>query len=122
MPERHQVAGDWFHGDLPPGVVYVGRQAPGFGRSKWHNPFKAGKVTPSQWPVPFGGVLVRDARHAVELFRELAESSPGYLQEVRADLAGRDLGCWCSLATEWCHARVLLELASPTGEVPACRT
>ena len=32
-------------------------------------------------------------------------------EEIRAELAGHDLACWCSL-DEPCHADVLLELAN----------
>jgi hypothetical protein len=33
------------------------------------------------------------------------------LDEIRAELAGRDLACWCPL-DQPCHADVLLELAN----------
>lgn len=32
--------------------------------------------------------------------------------QIRADLAGRDLACWCPLDTVWCHATVLLDIAA----------
>jgi hypothetical protein len=36
-------------------------------------------------------------------------------EEIRAELAGLTLACWCLLPEpgeiDWCHARVLLELA-----------
>lgn len=117
MAERVQVQGDYFHGELPAGAVYVGRQAPKFGRSKWANPFKPGRMTPLNWTRPFGGITPRDAAHAVQLFRELAHSSPGYLAEARAELAGRDLACWCNL-DQPCHADVLLEIANPAQFPP----
>lgn len=34
------------------------------------------------------------------------------LREIRTELAGRDLACWCPL-DQPCHADVLLELANP---------
>ena len=38
------------------------------------------------------------------------------IEEIRAVLAGRDLACWCPLPewpeSDWCHARVLLEIAN----------
>ncbi len=112
MPERVQVEGDLFHGRVPAGAVYVGRQAPGLRRSKWHNPFKPGATTPLTWTRPFGGITPRDVGHAVELFRDLAMSSPGYLAEARAALAGRDLACWCKPGQP-CHGTVLVEIANP---------
>ena len=36
------------------------------------------------------------------------------LDEIRAELRGRDLACWCPL-DHACHADVLLELANPGG-------
>lgn len=113
MPERVRVCGDLFHGRVPDGAVYVGRAAPGLRRSYWANPFRPGKVTPENWPAPFGGVTVVDQEHAVALFRELAYASPGYIEEVRQALAGRDLACLCR-ATQPCHADVLLEIANTT--------
>lgn len=38
-PRRVQVTGDLFHGRIPPGAVYVGRQARGLPRSPFANPF-----------------------------------------------------------------------------------
>ncbi|WP_239162133.1 DUF4326 domain-containing protein [Acrocarpospora phusangensis] len=36
--------------------------------------------------------------------------------EIRRDLDGKDLACWCPLPEpgeiDWCHARVLLEIAN----------
>lgn len=37
---------------------------------------------------------------------------PPTIDEIQAELAGRDLACWCPL-TSACHADVLLELANP---------
>jgi len=35
-------------------------------------------------------------------------------EQIRAELAGLDLACWCALPepgqTDWCHARVLLDI------------
>lgn len=39
---------------------------------------------------------------------------PG-VDEIRAELAGRDLACWCPLDKP-CHADVLLELANGSTE------
>ncbi|MBM4480356.1 DUF4326 domain-containing protein [Rhodococcus hoagii] len=40
----------------------------------------------------------------------LYEGTPTY-HEIRAELAGRDLACWCPL-DQPCHADVLLEIAN----------
>ena len=38
------------------------------------------------------------------------------LEEIRRDLAGMDLACWCPLPEpgeiDWCHARILIEVAN----------
>jgi hypothetical protein len=39
MPRRVKVDGDLFHGQVPDGAVYVGRQAPGLRKSPYANPF-----------------------------------------------------------------------------------
>jgi len=88
--------------------VYVGR-GPG---SKWGNPFKAYDTSPAE------------RRTATLLFANLlytrgeppyAEHTVAYptAEEIRAELAGKDLACWCPPPVEgepdWCHAAVLLE-------------
>ncbi|MGA2491890.1 MAG: DUF4326 domain-containing protein [Roseiarcus sp.] len=50
------------------------------------------------------------AAEAVEQFRSIPRSERR-LEEIRRDLAGRNLACWCNLG-EPCHADVLLELAN----------
>lgn len=52
---------------------------------------------------------------AVRLFTGNAmEPHAGYVfrQNVRAELRGKDLACWCPL-DQPCHADVLLEIAIP---------
>lgn len=55
--------------------------------------------------------------HAVELYTQDIEwgTAAFTADEVREELAGRDLMCWCALDAP-CHADVLLELANG-GEV-----
>jgi len=55
-------------------------------------------------------VQVRDAAHAVEMFREYTKRYPMKDEEI-AELRGKDLMCWCPL-DEPCHADVLLEIAN----------
>lgn len=102
MPERIQLrrSRGW---RKPPGAVVVARP------SRWGNPFSVGQRV--------DGVLVRDRAHAVELFRAMLADAPGKIAAVRAELAGRDLACWCPLIAEDgsrgpCHADVLLEIAN----------
>lgn len=66
---------------------------------------------PSKWGNPFRIRKDRDAARAVAMFRELLESDQRARARV-AELAGRDLACWCRL-DQACHADVLLEIANP---------
>ena len=75
---------------MPPNTIYVGR--------------------PSKWGNPFDGV----GAVAAYLFY-LRDDTPSLVkvtkQDVRAELRGKDLCCWCSLDAD-CHADVLLEIAN----------
>ena len=80
--------------------------------SKWGNPFKIGThVCPIGTP---DVVQVTDAKIAVELFRGNAcHAAAGhvYRANVRKDLRGKNLACWCA-PDDPCHADVLLEIAN----------
>lgn len=84
----------------PDGVVTVARP------TKWGNPFTVAafeKVVGTS----FATRIVLDA------FRSALQS--GVLQvscdDIRRELRGRDLACWCRLG-DHCHADVLLEIAN----------
>jgi hypothetical protein len=47
----------------------------------------------------------------VELYRAFLADRPELAAAARAELAGRDLACWCP-PDRPCHADVLLELAA----------
>ncbi len=84
----------------PLGAIYVGRP------TKWGNPFRV-RGTP-------------DA--AVGMYEHCLRNGIGRvllctLEEVRRELHGKDLACWCPLVDKDgnkvpCHADVLLELAN----------
>jgi hypothetical protein len=97
VSRRVKVPGDWFHGQVPHGAVYVGRAAPGLRKSPYANPFKIGRDAV-------------DAAEAKQLYRLHAEGFD--VATLRRDLAGKDIACWCPL-DQPCHADVLLELANP---------
>jgi hypothetical protein len=69
---------------------------------------------PSRWGNPFRIGVDGDRTECVAmsrsalLKRELAFS----VDDVRTQLAGRDLACWCRLEDP-CHADVLLDIAKP---------
>lgn len=77
-------------------------------RTKWGNPF-----------------LHAARRLAVHDFREMAVYglSDRYptADEIRSELRGKDLACWCPL-DQPCHADVLLELANEEHLLGTCPT
>lgn len=85
---------------MPENTVKVDRT------TKWGNPFKVGVTT-----VYAGGRKVQDKRHAFVLFRAVAPDNEQLVSDARAELAGKNLACWCGLHDD-CHADVLLELAN----------
>jgi hypothetical protein len=95
MTRRVKVTGDLFHGRIPDGAVYVGRQAPGLRRSPYANPY----------PAKTYGL-------AESLLRYRLHTETFDVETLRRDVAGRDLACFCPL-DQPCHADVLLELANP---------
>jgi hypothetical protein len=107
MPERIQRkrTKGW---RMPEGAVYVGRPA------GWGNPIRPGE--PYRFFNRHGklvmGVAPRSNRYAlVDLFRAYVSARTDLHDQIRADLAGRDLACWCPL-DQPCHADVLLEIAN----------
>lgn len=81
--------------------------------SKWGNPFTM-EWAKSYWD----GYRVNLREAVVSSFRTDVEFEvrPDYpnREAIRAELAGRDLACWCPL-DQPCHADVLLELANSTS-------
>lgn len=65
-------------------------------------------------------VKVKARQFAVELYELHTGPMGAYefddVEQVRRDLAGRDLACWCELPEpgeiDWCHARILLEISN----------
>lgn len=93
----------------PEGSIYVGRP------SRWGNPFNWRDYPDREW----GLYQIPDferRQNAADDFRAALDRGDleGYpsVEEIRAELAGRDLVCWCP-PDDSCHADVLLELANP---------
>jgi hypothetical protein len=97
VPERIRLsrAKGWRR---PANAVVVARP------TRWGNPYRVGDELDGQR-------LSRS--EAVALFEEdlVAGRLRFTLAEARAELAGRDLCCWCSLDGP-CHAEVLLSIAN----------
>jgi hypothetical protein len=83
---------------MPEGAIYVGRP------TRWGNPFIVGDL--------FNGGNIGQGE-AVELFRQavIAGRLQNTVRQIRRDLAGHDLACWCAL-NQPCHTDVLLEIAN----------
>lgn len=75
---------------------------------------------PTQWGNPFA-VVDGDRARAVLLFERSALGFGTFHPDrIRAELAGKNLACWCPLPApgepDICHAAVLLRVANPEGE------
>lgn len=68
--------------------------------TKWGNPFRI-------------GIESKDDREAVAKFIA-ANDNPATRSQIRRDLAGKNLACWCPCAAAYCHADWLLKIASET--------
>lgn len=92
----------------PEGAIVVSRP------TKWGNPFRRSEYLEQYYEADeIARLMVLDFRHGC-INRTLASDLlPEYpsLDEIRAELRGHDLCCWCKL-TEPCHADVLLEVAN----------
>ena len=91
-----------------PDAVIVARQ------SKWGNPFRVGISVGCGVGRDFQVHAVVTPAAAVSFFQAMLEidrrNYPG-MEEIRTELRGRDLACWCPLDRP-CHADVLLEIAN----------
>jgi hypothetical protein len=78
---------------MPPDTVYVGRP------TKWGNPYN---IADMDEPTP-------NKRENAVLAYRISMLTVG--TEIRRELSGKNLACWCPL-DQPCHADVLLEIAN----------
>jgi hypothetical protein len=73
---------------------------------------------PSRWGNPFRVGVDGNRSECVALYREaLRHGHLGFDEiDVRTELAGRDLACWCR-SDDACHGDVLLEMANSQADV-----
>ena len=104
---------------MPEGAVYVGRP------SRWGNPIDwtgyptLTRPTPPDYEDEPTRIPDETRRRWAVIDFEDALTRTGFglrlpypdPETIRAELAGRDLACWCPLAQP-CHADVLLEIAN----------
>lgn len=98
----------------PEGAVVVARP------SKWGNPYRVERDG-FYWSARTDTSIIgtfdskESARYwAVQAYRAWWGERPVSSESIRAELAGRDLACWCPLDSP-CHADVLLEIANSGG-------
>lgn len=85
---------------MPPGTVKIDRS------TRWGNPFTAEDC---------GSTAAAVERHRLWMNGSVAAPDgrqPPDVDEIRRDLGGRNLGCWCPLDGP-CHGTLLLALANP---------
>jgi hypothetical protein len=107
MPDRIQLsrAKGW---RMPEGAVKVDRT------TKWGNPFWIGVKVCSGQGFDYTEDKITTAAKAVEAFRDMLQLDRRNFPsdaEIRAQLRGKTLACWCKPGTP-CHADVLLEIAN----------
>lgn len=100
----------------PPGAVVVARP------SKWGNPYRIVRG-PRGFTVRSDDSVIGTfdtvdaafgmgaAHWAVQAYKLHLGRNPELRAAIRAELAGRDLACWCPPGQE-CHADVLLDIAN----------
>ena len=79
---------------------------------KWGNPFKVESFLPAFDGLKDAQAMAQAA--AVQAFRQMLKdgrTAPFNLADIRIELRGKNLACWCKPGTP-CHADVLLEIAN----------
>ncbi len=107
---------------MPAGAVYVGRP------TRWGNPYVAGAVVSRRSFGVLTQTTIRDVKMATAYFerwlnRDRLAPLSGWnahrqapsAAEIRAELGGKDLACWCPIG-QACHADVLLRIANEAVE------
>ena len=97
--QRKRVAG-W---RMPPKTVYVGRP------TKWGNPWPV--TPPSKRSNSVGEKYYFDQAVGAFNFWIEDEEQVELRADIRQELKGKDLACWCSEDMP-CHADVLLQIAN----------
>lgn len=85
------------HCKKEPFDVYIGRP------SKWGNPYSHKADTKAQF-------VVKDRAEAILKYEEYVRSQPEMVKDIKRELKGRILGCWC--APQACHGHVLEKIAN----------
>jgi hypothetical protein len=76
--------------NIPEDAVYIGRP------SKWGNPFIVGQHG--------------TRREVIEKYKSWLMNQPQLLEDVKKELKGKDLVCFC--VPRACHGKILMEIAN----------
>lgn len=85
------------HCKKAPFDVYIGRP------SKWGNPYSHKADTKAHF-------VVQSREEAILKFEEYVRSQPEMVKDIKKELKGKVLGCWC--APQACHGHVLEKIAN----------
>lgn len=85
------------HSGVPKDAIYIGRP------SKWGNPY-------SHLESGLAKYKVGTREEAVESYRLWVLERPWMIAEIKRELKGKDLVCWCAPGA--CHGYVLEEIAN----------
>lgn len=85
------------HCKKEPFDVYIGRPGP------WGNPF-------SDKPKSLADIKVDSREEAIACYEEWLRQNSEMLEQVKKELRGKVLGCWCSPRA--CHGDVLARIAN----------
>lgn len=99
MSRRVRVLGDLFHGKVPAGAVYIGRQAPGLKASPYANRHVVGR------PCRACEGRTHTRSEAVWLYE--LELPAELVERARAEIGDRDVACWCREG-DLCHGDQLI--------------
>jgi len=84
--------------------VYVGRP------TKWGNPYRVGNIC--QHPLSGKPIKVSSKNQAAGLFElKMGVASDFVIEEIKEELAGKNLSCWCKEGSS-CHADILLAICN----------
>ena len=80
--------------NIPKDAIYIGRP------SKWGNPFSIGKDGTRE--------------EVIEKYENWVQTQPQLLEDIKNELCGKDLVCFCSPLK--CHGDIIIKLANSLAE------
>lgn len=78
--------------------------------SGWDVPNSVYVGRPSDFGNPFAIGSSGNRNQVIERFKQLAENNDEFNKQIKKELKGKNLLCWCT--PEPCHADILLDIAN----------